>query len=103
MNKLNKGFKPHGDKVVIELCEKKQEFDKIIYEDKKNIPWVKGRVMSIGRGVKDQNGNIHPAEFEVDDYVVFDKTKGVESYEGLAIIDIRSVVMVVEEDTEISG
>ena len=98
-----KGFKPHGDKVVIELCEKKKEFDKIIYEDKKNIPWIKGRVLSIGAGVPDKNGRIYPAEFEVDDYVVFDKTKGVESNEGLAIVDIRSVVMVVEEDTEISG
>ena len=103
MNKLNKGFKPHGDCVVIELCEKKKEFDKIIYEDKKNIPWVKGRVMSIGRGVKDHNGNVYPCDFEVDDYVVFDKTKGVESYEGLAIVKVQSVVMVVDKDTEISG
>ena len=97
------GFKPHGDKVVIELCEKQKEFDKIIYEDKKNIPWVKGRVMSIGRGVKDHNGNVYPCDFEVDDYVVFDKTKGVESYEGLAIVKVQSVVMVVDKDTEISG
>ena len=98
-----KGFKPHGDKVVIELCEKKKEFDKIIYEDKKNIPWVKGRVLSIGAGKLDESGKVYPAEFEVDDYVVFDKTKGVDTYEGLAIVDIRSVVMVVDKDTEISG
>ena len=98
-----KGFKPHGDKVVIELCEKKKEYDKIIYEDKKNIPWIKGRVLSIGAGIKDESGKVYPAEFEVDDYVVFDKTKGVDTYEGLAIVDIRSVVMVVDKDTEISG
>ena len=98
-----KGFKPHGDKVVIELCEKKKEYDKIIYEDKKNIPWIKGRVLSIGAGTKDESGKVYPAEFEVDDYVVFDKTKGVDTYEGLAIVDIRSVVMVVDKDTEISG
>ena len=102
MNKL-KGFKPHGDCVVIELCEKKTEFDKIIYEDKKNIPWVKGRVLSIGRGVKDQNGRVYPCDFKVHDYVVFDKTKGVESYEGLAVVKVQSVIMVVDKDTEISG
>tara|TARA_R100001082_G_C4309290_1_gene135997 strand:- start:299 stop:598 length:300 start_codon:yes stop_codon:yes gene_type:complete len=98
-----KGFKPHGDKVVIELCEKKKEYEHIIYEDKKNIPWIKGKVLSIGKGMMDSTGNVYPAEFKVDDYVVFDKTKGVETYEGLAIVDIRSVVMVVDKDTEISG
>ena len=102
MNKI-KGFKPYGDCVVIELCEKKTEFDNIIYEDKKNIPWVKGKVMSIGRGVKDKDGKVYPCDFKVSDYVVFDKTKGVESYEGLAIVKVQSVVVVVDKDTVISG
>ena len=99
-----KGFKPHGDCVVIELCQKKTETDAgIIYEDKKNIPWVKGRVLSIGQGLKNEKGNVFPADFKVDDYVIFDKRNGVESYEGLAVVKIQSIVATVDKDTEISA
>lgn len=99
-----KGFKPTGDFVVIEICEKKTTTDSgIIYESKKNIPWVKGRVLSIGPGDKDAKGNIFPAEFKIDDYVIFDKRHGVESYEGLALVKVQSIVAVVDKDAEISG
>ena len=57
MNKL-KGIKPHGDCVIIELYQNKTETDAgIIYENKKNIPWVKGKVISIGQGMKDEKGS----------------------------------------------
>jgi co-chaperonin GroES (HSP10) len=99
-----KGFKPHGDRVIIEICQKKTETDAgIIYENKKNIPWVKGRVLSIGQGLMNEKGHIFPAEFKVDDYVVFDKRNGVESYEGLAVVNIQSIVAIVDKDAEISG
>ena len=98
------GFKPHGDCVVIELCQKKTETSAgIIYEDKKNIPWVKGKVLSIGQGIKNEKGNIFPAEFKEDDYVIFDKRNGVESYKGLAVVKIQSIVATVDKDTEISA
>lgn len=98
------GFKPYGDFVVIEICEKKTTTDAgIIYEDKKNIPWIKGRVLSIGAGEKDANGNVFPAEFKIDDYVIFDKRQGVESYEGLALVKIQSIVAIVDKDAEISA
>jgi len=101
---LNKGFKPYGDCVIIEVCKKKTETDSgIIYENKKNIPWVKGKVLSIGQGIKDEKGNIFPAEFEINDYVIFDKRGGVESYEGLAVVKIQSIVAIVDKDAEISG
>jgi co-chaperonin GroES (HSP10) len=101
---MSKGFKPHGDCVMIELCENKTVTEAgIIYESKKNIPWIKGKVLSIGQGMKDEKGNIFPAEFKVDDYVVFDKRNGVESYEGLAVVKIQSIVAIVDKDTEISA
>jgi len=101
---MSKIFKPYGDCVVIELCQKKTETDAgIIYEDKRNIPWIKGRVLSIGQGMMDAKGNIFPAEFKVDDYVIFDKRNGVESHEGLAIVKIQSIVATVDKDTEISA
>ena len=101
---MSKGIKPHGDCVMIELCENKTETDAgIIYESKKNIPWVKGKVLSIGKGLKNEKGNIFPAEFKVDDYVVFDKRNGVESYEGLAVVKIQSIVAIVDKDTDISA
>ena len=99
-----KGFKPYGDCVVIELCEIKTTTEAgIIYESKKSIPWIKGRVLSIGQGIKDEKGNIFPAEFKVDDYVIFDKRNGVESYEGLVVVKIQSIVAIVDKDTEISA
>tara|TARA_R110000824_G_scaffold157316_1_gene330742 strand:- start:152 stop:454 length:303 start_codon:yes stop_codon:yes gene_type:complete len=98
------GFKPHGDCVIIELCKKKTETSAgVIYEDKKNIPWIKGKVLSIGQGMKDAKGNIFPVEFKVDDYVVFDKRNGVESYKGLAVVKVQSIVAIVDKDTEISA
>ena len=110
-NRINDGvrtkmkeFTPHGDCVMIEVCKNKTKTDAgIIYESKKNIPWVKGKVLSIGKGMKNEKGNIFPAEFEVNDYVVFDKRNGVENYEGLALVKIQSIVAVVDKDAEISG
>ena len=103
MNEL-KGFKPYGDCVMIELCQKKTETDAgIIYENKKNIPWIKGKVLSIGRGMKDEKGNVFPADFEVNDYVIFDKRNGVESYDGLAVVKVQSIVAIVDKDAEISA
>jgi len=101
---MHKGFKPYGDCVIIEMCENKTTTDAgIIYESKKNIPWIKGKVLSIGQGLKDEKGNVFPADFKVDDYVVFDKRNGVESYEGLAVVKIQSIVAIVDKDSEISA
>jgi len=98
-----KGFKPHGDFVVIELCEKKTTTEAgIIYESKTKTPFLKGRVLSIGAGEKDSKGNIFPAHFNIDDYVLFDTRNGVESYDGLVLVKIQSVIAVVDKDTEIS-
>ena len=51
----------------------------------------------------DAKGNIFPAEFKEDDYVIFDKRNGVESYKGLAVVKIQSIVATVDKDTEISA
>ena len=97
------GFKPHGDNVVIEVCERKNQTSSgIIFEGREHPFYAKGKVMSIGPGVKDEKGNVFPAEFKEDDYVLYDKRGGVETYMGYLLIKVQSVIAIVDKDTEIS-
>ena len=99
----NKGFKPHGDYVVVEACTRKDQTSSGIYIKPKDHPhYGKGQVISIGAGILDEKGKVFPTEFKEGDYIIYDKKQGVEVYLGYALVKVQSIVAIVEKDTEIS-
>tara|TARA_Y100000034_G_scaffold130835_1_gene190278 strand:- start:209 stop:505 length:297 start_codon:yes stop_codon:yes gene_type:complete len=97
-----KGFTPYGDYVVVEVCEQKTQTSSGIYVKPKNNIHVKGKVLSVGKGILNENGKVHPIEFKEGDYIIYDTRQGVEVYMGLALVKVQSIVAIVDKDTDIS-
>jgi len=98
-----KGFKPHGDYVAIEISAKSNQTSSGLYIEPKDHPfYCKGQVISIGAGEMNENGKVYPADFKIGDYVIYDKRQGVEAYMGYALVKVQSIVAIVDKDTDIS-
>tara|TARA_Y100000034_G_scaffold8058_1_gene8799 strand:+ start:5842 stop:6147 length:306 start_codon:yes stop_codon:yes gene_type:complete len=98
-----KGFKPHGDYVAIEVTGKSDRTSSGLYVTPKDHPFYsKGQIVSIGAGEMNEQGKVYPAEFKIGDYVLYDKRQGVESYMGYALVKVQSIVAIVDENTDIS-
>jgi chaperonin GroES len=72
-------FKPLGDRVVIEVMKKEEKTAGGIYlpDSAKEKP-MEGKVASVGKGVRDQQGNLIPMELKAGDHIVFGKWAGTE-------------------------
>ena len=98
-----KGFKPHGDYVVIKVSSKGDKTSSGIYvKPKEHQFYRKGQVISIGAGEMNNHGKIFPAEFKEGDYIIYDRRQGVEVHMGYALVKVQSVVAIVDKDIDIS-
>ena len=72
-------FKPLGDRVVVELIERQEKTAGGIYlpDSAKEKP-MEGTVVSVGKGARDNNGNIIPMELKAGDRIIFGKWAGSE-------------------------
>lgn len=72
-------FRPLGDRVVVELIERQEKTAGGIYlpDSAKEKP-MEGTVISVGKGARDNNGNIIPMELKAGDRIIFGKWAGSE-------------------------
>ena len=92
-------IKPLHDRVAIEVLEQntKTAGGIIIPDSAKEKP-VKGKVVAVGSGAKDENGKIIPLDVKVGDKVIFGKWSGTEiEIEGSKLLimkesDIMAIV-----------
>jgi chaperonin GroES len=72
-------FKPLGDRVVIEVMKKEEKTAGGLYlpDSAKEKP-MEGTVTSVGKGARDQQGNLIPMELKSGDHIVFGKWAGTE-------------------------
>ena len=85
-------IKPLGDRVVIERIEEKTSNGIIIPDTAKEKP-VKGKVLAIGPGTRDEAGKRIPLDVKVGDIVLFTKWGGTEFK-----IDGKEVTILKESD-----
>jgi len=87
-------FKPLHDRVAIQSLktEEKTTGGIIIPDTAKEKP-IQGLVVSIGSGIKDQNGNVIPLEVKVGDIVMYGKWGGTE-----VKIDNQELIIMKESD-----
>jgi len=79
MSNVSSSIRPLGDRVVIKRLESEEKTSGglIIPETAKEKP-VKGEVLSVGPGVRNDSGQIMPMELKVGDHVFFGKWSGTE-------------------------
>lgn len=72
-------IKPLGDRVVLEAVEKEEKTASgiVLPETAKEKP-QEGRIVAVGSGRLDENGNRVPLEVKVGDRVIFSKYAGTE-------------------------
>jgi chaperonin GroES len=72
-------FRPLGDRVAVRRVEEeaKTKGGIIIPDTAKEKP-QEGEVLSVGPGVRDDNGKVHPLDLKVGDRILFGKWSGSE-------------------------
>lgn len=72
-------FKPLGDRVVVEVIKREEKTAGGIYlpDSAKEKP-MEGKVVSVGKGTRDSQGNLIPMDLKAGDHVVFGKWSGTE-------------------------
>ena len=87
-------FKPLGDRVVIEVVKREDKTAGGIYlpDSAKEKP-MEGTVVSVGKGARDNQGNLIPMELKAGDRVVFGKWAGTE-----VKIDGKELLIMKESD-----
>ena len=87
-------FKPLGDRVVIEVTKREDKTAGGIYlpDSAKEKP-MEGMVVSVGKGARDNQGNLVPMELKAGDRIVFGKWAGTE-----VKIDGKELLIMKESD-----
>ncbi|NOY80668.1 MAG: co-chaperone GroES [Kiritimatiellaeota bacterium] len=94
------GIKPLGDRVLVEPLEEKEEVVKggIVIPDSAKEKPQEAKVVALGTGAKDDDGNVIPFDVKVGDIVLTSKYGGTEikyedkDYKILKAEDILAVV-----------
>ena len=72
-------LKPLGDRLIVEVLEEEEQtFSGIVLPDTAKEKPQRGRVLAVGPGSRDDNGNHVPMDLEEGDEIVFSKYGGTE-------------------------
>ena len=88
------GFKPLHDRVLVRrLGEEDKTAGGIIIPDTAQEKPSEGKIVSVGPGTRDKDGNLVPLELKVGDTILFGKWSGTE-----ARIDGEELLIMQESD-----
>lgn len=84
-------FRPLGDRILIKQIEAEgKTAGGIIIPDTAQEKPMQGKVLAVGNGARDQNGNIVPLEIKIGDTVMYGKWGGTEiKLEGEDLIILK--------------
>jgi chaperonin GroES len=72
-------FQPLHDRVLVERLEQKSKTTSgIIIPDTAKEKPMEGIIVAVGKGIKDEKGNVSPLDVKVGDKVLFAKWGGTE-------------------------
>jgi chaperonin GroES len=87
-------FRPLHDRIAIQpLASEEKTTGGIIIPDSAQEKPIQGKVVAVGNGARDQNGNIIPLEVKVGDVVIYGKWGGTE-----VKIDGQDLIIMKESD-----
>ena len=72
-------LKPLGDRLIVEVLEEEETtVSGIVLPDTAKEKPQRGRVLAVGPGPRDENGNYVPMDVDEEDEVIFSKYGGTE-------------------------
>ena len=87
-------FRPLHDRIAIQpLASEEKTTGGIIIPDSAQEKPIQGKVVAVGNGTRDSNGNIIPLEVKVGDVVIYGKWSGTE-----VKIDGQDLIIMKESD-----
>src|SRR5438045_9182690 len=79
MRRLNMGFRPLHDRVVVRRVEAEEKTaGGIIIPDTAQEKPMEGEVIAVGAGARGEDGKVHPLDVKAGDRVLFGKWSGTE-------------------------
>ena len=89
-------FKPINSNILVELLKSDEKTaGGLILPDSARETKNEGKVLAVGDGIKDKDGNFQPLPVSVGDIIVFNKTAGFELTEdekSCKVIGIKDVL-----------
>ena len=97
------GFRPSRGKIALMHIGNDDESEKggIIYTKKEHPIFGKAQVLSIGQPEITSNGKVFGVDFEVGDFVMYNKQEGWGEYSGIRLVKPSQIIAVIDKDTEI--
>jgi len=95
------GIKPSRGKVGIKHLEEEEPTTGIIYTKKEHPIFGKGEILSIGHLEITDNGKLKKVDFEIGDFILYNKQEGWGEFAGIRFIKPSQVVAIIDKDTEI--
>jgi len=90
-------FKPLHDRVAIEpMAHDEKTIGGIIIPDTAKEKPMQGKVIAVGKGARDHNGNIMPLDVKVGDKVLYGKWGGTE-------VKVNGQDFIIMKETDIMG
>lgn len=87
-------FRPLYDRLVVEVSEPEQKTaGGIIIPDTAKEKPMQGKVIAVGKGIRDESGKLVPLEVKENDLVVFGKWAGTE-----VKVDSKAFLIIKESD-----
>ncbi|WP_341757154.1 MULTISPECIES: co-chaperone GroES [unclassified Candidatus Tisiphia] len=84
-------FRPLHDRIAVKPIQQEEKTSGgIIIPDTAKEKPMQGEVIAVGKGVRGENGTIHPLEIKVGDKVLYGKWAGTEvKVDGLDLIIMK--------------
>jgi chaperonin GroES len=84
-------FRPLHDRIAIKPIQQEEKtLGGIIIPDTAKEKPMQGEVIAVGKGVRAENGTVHPLEVKVGDKVLYGKWAGTEvKVDGLELIIMK--------------
>lgn len=90
-------FRPLGDRVVIEATKREEKTaGGIVLPDSAKEKPMEGTVISVGKGARDNQGNLIPMELKAGDKIVFGKWAGTE-------VKINGKELLIMKESDVMG
>lgn len=90
-------FRPLGDRVVIEAMKREEKTaGGIVLPDSAKEKPMEGTVISVGKGARDNQGNLIPMELKAGDKIVFGKWAGTE-------VKINGKELLIMKESDVMG
>ena len=94
---MSVSFRPLGDRVVVEVIKREEKTAGGIYlpDSAKEKP-MEGTVISVGKGARDNQGNLIPMDLKTGDRIVFGKWAGTE-------VKIEGKELLIMKESDVMG